>query len=103
MLDSSSKRVLLRLRDHLDAARREVEQLVEPVARERRALGRRLHLDHAPVAVMTTFMSTSAVESSVYSRSSSASPSTMPTETAATETVSALPRPNRSSARRAAT
>ena len=46
-----------------------------------------------PSPVMTTFMSTSAVESSVYSRSSSGSPSTIPTETAATDPASALERP----------
>jgi hypothetical protein len=34
------------------------------VAREWRALGRRLHLDQAPVAAMTTLTSTSADESS---------------------------------------
>ena len=52
---------------------------------------------------MTTFMSTSAVESSVYSRSRRGSPSTIPTETAAIESASARESPKRSSARRAAT
>ena len=56
-----------------------------------------------PSPVITTFMSASAVESSVYSRSSSGSPSTIPTETAATDPTSAFERPNLSSARRAAT
>ena len=55
-----------------------------------------------PSPVMTTFMSTSAVESSVYPRSSNGCPSTIPTETAATESVSTRLSPNRSSARAAA-
>src|SRR5688500_18088032 len=42
-------RVLLRDRDLLDAARREIEQVVEQVPRERVALGGRLHLDEAAV------------------------------------------------------
>ena len=46
-----------------------------------------------PSPVITTFMSTSALESSVYSRSSSGSPSTIPTETAATDPASACERP----------
>src|SRR3954471_2769758 len=40
----------LRGRDHLDAAQREVEQLVELLARERLALGGRLHFDEPAVA-----------------------------------------------------
>ena len=57
-------RVLLGEADLLDAGGREVEQLVELVAVERRALGRRLHLDRRPSPVMTTLTSTSADESS---------------------------------------
>src|SRR5918911_2021871 len=40
----------LRVRELLDPERRQLEQLVEPPARERRPLGRRLHLDEACVA-----------------------------------------------------
>ena len=40
-----------------------------------------------PAPVMTTFMSTSARESSAYGRSSIGTPSMMPTDTAATESV----------------
>src|SRR6187399_2486149 len=43
-------RVRLRGRDRLDPARGEVEKLVEQIARERVALGRRLHLDEPAVA-----------------------------------------------------
>src|SRR5688572_20702731 len=47
--DSSGKGVLLCPRDLRDAARREIEQLVELLAGERRALGGRLHLDEPAV------------------------------------------------------
>src|SRR5919198_5613810 len=50
-LDASSiERPLLRLPDRLDPRRRQIEQLVQVVAVEGRALGRRLHLDEPPVA-----------------------------------------------------
>jgi hypothetical protein len=81
----------------------EVEQLVESHAVERHALGGRLHLDELASPVMTTFRSTSAVESSVYSRSRSGSPSTTLDDTAATEPLMAFARPKRSSAQVRAT
>ena len=68
-----------------DAVIGEIEQRVERVAVERLSFGRALDLDELrPSPVLTTFMSTSALESSSYARSRSGSPSTMPTLIAAT-------------------
>ena len=67
-----------------DAARREVDQPVHLLARERVAFGRAPHLDEAAAPVITTFRSVSQAESGIV-EVGTALPSYRPTDTAATK------------------
>ena len=83
--------------------RGEVEQLVEPRAVERHLLRGRLHLHETPVARHDDVDVDVGVRILRVVEVEQGTSSTTPTETAATDPVSAFESPNRSSAREAAT
>jgi len=76
--------------DLLEAAARQLEQLVQPAPIERAVLASALHLDVLIRLGHTMLASTSASRSSSYARSSRVSPLTTPTETAATRRPNGL-------------
>ena len=77
------QRLALSLEQGVGADLGHVEQLLQGGARERRTLPYPCTSTRVPASVATTFMSTSARESSSYGRSRRTRPSTTPTLTAA--------------------